>query len=100
MDVTCRPDKVTASTRSCTHKFRRTDDGPDRHGAVMDVGALWKDFIYLAIDRTGSERFVCNEKSDTNDNTFVSELLTPTPEAWWAEGIEKYLKRQITGCLV
>ncbi|RLF68298.1 MAG: hypothetical protein DRN57_04435 [Thermoplasmata archaeon] len=38
------------------------------------------------------------KKSDTNDNTFVSELLTPTPEVWWAKGIEEYLKSQTTRC--
>jgi len=37
-------------------------------------------------------------KSDTNDNTFVSELLTPTPGIWSANGSEEYLKSETTGC--
>jgi len=41
-----------------------------------------------------------DEKSDTNDNTFVSELLTPTPGIWSANGSEEYLKSETTGCLV
>ncbi|OYT45771.1 hypothetical protein B6U90_02510 [Thermoplasmatales archaeon ex4484_6] len=42
--------------------------------------------------------YFITKKSDTNDNTFVSEPLTPAPEEWWAKGIEEYFKRQANGC--
>jgi len=51
----------------------------------------------------GNSNDVCithGRKSDTNDNAFVSELLTPTPGVWSVRGIRVYLKRRTTGCLV